>query len=460
LGDFRKFSQFLESPDGSTKRTKPNNLQDFEQFAETTPGVTSLPGQQVASAPNLSERITQAQQETPGRIAERGTIQQELGERFKPTLPGQGKPGFLRQAGDIALAGLSAASVPTQAIESGISNIALGLQKEDKPSLGELATEGLKGVTLQKRGRFEDVFRGAGLPETPAKLAGIATSLAVPIGIANKAKRAFGTLSKASDKGIAKASQAVIRSTDEAANIIGPKVDAAFEPVKNMVANRDTFTKSFSVLPKVIKKKASEVFGDIDDFAGSLNVGKLREFKRWLGQLKPAAFGKEAKGAVERIDDININQAFSGIKKLIGETIETSIGGPAGKKASKLVLDAEERFTELKRATQFLRKTVVDSTLQVPTKGGALARKISKEGDLTSRTAINIIKKAGGDANKTMNKAIDALNKFNRAQDVAQLFKRIISGATIGAGLGVANRLLPGGGEEGGGFEKGGSDNQ
>lgn len=417
-------------------------------------------GAQAQAQPDLLGKITQAEQETPGRIAERGPIQQELGQRLGAALPGGGEPGGLAQAKDIAMLGLTGASVPVQAIESGIANPLLQLQKavpsprvedEQRPTVGGLLGETAKGLTLQKRGKFEDVFRGAGVPETPAMIAGLSTSLVIPIGVANKIKRTFGTLSKASDANILKAGKDVIKSTDEAAAIVGPKVDEAFSAVNTLKSDGTKFLKGFNKLPDVIKNKAQEVFGNIDDFATDLPIAKLREFKRWLGKLRPQAFGKEAKGAVERVDDININEAYATVKKLIRETIKDGVGGNAGSKASKLVMDAEENFTELMRAVQFLKKSTVDPTLKVPTKAGLLARKVSKEGDVTARAAINIIKKAGGSANKTMNKAIDALNKFNRSKDIANVMRRLVSGATIGGVAGAVGRGIFGKSGGGGG---------
>ncbi len=406
---------------------------------------------QVLGEKSLVQRIDIAAEETPGRIEERGTIQQNIAESFGRALPGGGKPGVGRQALDIAQAAFEIPSIPTRAIESGISGATLPLQQIQARELTpiEAAKESVsglaKGITLQEQPKFEDVLRGAGLSETPSKILGFGASIAIPIGILSKINKTFGTLSKSSDKGILKAGDDVVKSIDEAIPALGQKVDDAFSPVQAFLADKVKFADDFAGLPDIVRKKAVEVFGSLDDITKNLTLGKLREFKRWLGKLRQTSFGKVEKGVADTLDDIAINKAYAGIKSNIDDTIRNTVKGEQGNTLAGIVSKAEEGFTELNRAAQFLKKTIVDPTLKKATKSGALATKIQKQGDVTARVAINIVKRASREANKSMNNAIDALNKFSRHKAFATIGRQVGRGAIVG---GVAGKVLGSRGED------------
>lgn len=391
---------------------------------------------------DLLDRINIASSETEQRIQERGTIQSNVAESFKKALPGGGEEGKINQAKDIIGAGLQIPSAPFRAIESSIANTAINLQDPTNLNFGKLMKDAASGASLQRQGTFEDVFLRAGLPETPSQVAGFATSLLIPIGIVNKLNKTFGAISKASDKGILKAGDDIIKSIDDAVPKMGSKVDEVFDSVKSFTADKNKFIDDFLKLPEVVQNKAGEVFGNMDDFANKITIGRLREFKRWVGKLRQTSFGKEAKGVAETLDDAAINSSYAGLKSNIKNSVEKTIGGNEGSKISKIINDAEEGFTSLKRASDFLKRTIVDPTLKLPTKAGILAGKLKRGGDVTARTAANVVKSASKEANKSMTLAVDALNIFSRNKALAQIFKQIGKGLIIGGAAGAVSKKL------------------
>ena len=52
-----------------------------------------------------------------------------------------------------------------------------------------------------------------------------------------------------------------------------------------------------------------------NEFLDSLDIKKARELKRVLGELRPTAFGKAERGAIDLVTDKQINRTYSTIKQ-------------------------------------------------------------------------------------------------------------------------------------------------
>lgn len=59
------------------------------------------------------------------------------------------------------------------------------------------------------------------------------------------------------------------------------------------------------------------------------------------------------------------------------------------------------------------------------------------EGDVTTRTALNIVKKSGPEARKAINKAVESMERFNRLQSLSRIGKHLVSAATFGGVVGT-----------------------
>ncbi len=382
----------------------------------------------------LLKKFNRLSKESEERITERGTIQKQVRTQFeKPELMGK------------LAATLTVIGAPFSAIESAIANPVLLAQQGNLSPLA-LAKESLVGLALQKQGQFGDVFKNIAIQKDVADVMGLTVSLAGATFLLKKLTGAFGTVAKMSDKGILKAGKFLINAADKAKKVVGVRIGKAFSTVDDIPANGIQFLDDVIRLPKSVLKRAEEIFGNLDDFADKLTVGKLREFKRFLGKLKPGAFGKGERGISETIDVIDLNKGFAKVKNLMKKTLEKS----QGKKITDNLMDLEANFSDVIRAGNTIRKAVIDPTLRKATKAGKVAAGLGKEGDVTTRTALNILRKASAESKKAVDKSIILLNRFNRQRQLAEFGKRAIGAAAFGGVAGaVGGRALRGIGGEG-----------
>ena len=107
-----------------------------------------------------------------------------------------------------------------------------------------------------------------------------------------------------------------------------------------------------------------------------------------------------------------------------------------GKKAAEVLSKTDDAFHSVSNASDYIQKSIVDSTLKMATKGGNMAKKLALEGDVSGRAAMNILKKSG--ARKEIIKAVDSLAAFNRWQMAIKLGEHAVGAALFG---GVAGSL-------------------
>ena len=84
-----------------------------------------------------------------------------------------------------------------------------------------------------------------------------------------------------------------------------------------------------------------------------------------------------------------------------------------------------------------IKKAIVDPVLRMATKAGKVAEGLKAEGDVTTRTALNIIKKSGWEANKAINKSVRMLEIYNRNRLASSLAQSAVKAATFGGAAGA-----------------------
>lgn len=374
------------------------------------------------------------------RIQERGTVQQDLRNKFTSNSPLQRSLGVL-----------SLLAVPADAIESAVANVGLEIQKkgggiadpdipEDKNILlknllqsKKLANKFWKGLTLQEKGQYGDILKNAGVQSTVADATGLFLNIAVPIKVMSMAGKAFGSISKMSDKGILRSGNQLIVATNKAKEAIGSKVGEAFAGVSDDAVDGLKFLDNVVSLPKPLLKKSEEVFGKLDEFADNITVGKLREFKQFIGKFRPSAYGQSERGISENIDVEDLNKVYALTKDLMKESIKKG----HGEKVADGLMSLEKSYSEVSKASQLIKKTVVDPILRKPTKGGKMAEGLIKEGDVSIRAALNTIKKSGSAANKAINDAVRLLEMYNSHRIAANLVKTGLKAMVFGGAAGA-----------------------
>jgi len=365
--------------------------------------------------------------EAAKRIEARGTIQDKLRSQFE-------KPELMSKV----MGTLTAIGAPVAAIESAMANPIL-LAQQGNFSPKDLAKEAILGATLQKQGQYGDVFKNVGVQEEIADAAGLFLNVAAPAKLLKAVNNTFGKISKMTDKGILKAGNQLVGASDDAVKAMGTEVGKAFSVADNLPTDKIGFLDDVVKMPKSLVKAAEEQFGNIDDFVQTLTVGKLREFKRFIGKFRSTSFGKSERGLAENIDAQKINTVYASIKNMMRKTIKDGMG----EKESNIIMKMEEAFADVIRSGNVIKKTVVDPTLRKATKAGSAADKLIKEGDVTFRIALNTLKKAGSKSRKAVNKSISLLNNYNRHRRNIE-FTRKAAGAVIfgGAAGAVGGKAL------------------
>lgn len=367
---------------------------------------------------------------TDKRIKERGTIQ-ETAKKIVSEKSGVKK----------AIAGLEVANAPLAAIESGIANPSLELQKGNVNPI-DLLKESILGLSLQKQGQYGDIMKNAGYNPVLADSAGLVLSLS-PIKVFNGVAKTFGNISKMSDKALEKTGKNLLYAVDDAKKAIGTKVTQAYANAADKVPiDGLVFINTVSELPRPIMRKMEQAFGKMEDFSQGLTVGRVREFKRYLGKLKPSAYGGAERGLKDTLDVKDINKVYGEVSGTIEKTLRDKSSG-LDKSTVDNLLNLDNAYHEVLDAGRYIRKTIVDSTLGKPTKVGELAEKVTMAGDTSARTALNTVKKASFKAMVNVNKAMRRIENFNRWQKEKQVVSRAINAVTYGGIAGaVGGKIL------------------
>jgi len=361
-------------------------------------------------------------------IAERGTLGRTILENLR-------SPNPIRKG----MGTLGAVAAPISLATAGVVNPALAVQ-QGRFNPMELLREAKAGVTGQKMGQIQDVGYGGGFPKPLAVGTDLFLSIALPAKIVVGIGKAYGGITKLTDKGIMKAGKSLVSATKEAEKYAGQKLGEAFAKVDHLPVKDYDFLNYIVKLPQTLLSKLEETFGHMDELASNLTIGKLRAVKQFIGKLKPTLWGKGERGLAENIEAEDINKAYAGIKSLL----RSNLVKQAGEKVAKALMKTEDTFSKISRSSDYVRQVVMEKTLQMATKSGALAKKIAVEGDTSGRTALNILRSMGGKtAEKDINKAVAALEAFNRTMAITDMVRRV-SGAVIlgGAAGAVGGRMM------------------
>jgi hypothetical protein len=393
--------------------------------------------------------------ETDARIAERGTAQDSISQKFQ-------KGGFWNPVFGV----LETMALPLDAVESAASNVMLHFQRKalsDKTKYPNLkirsldmdprsvdsagkrledtiqeaqtiATQFVRGLTVQQKGQFGDVYKNAGVNPHVADAAGLFLRFAGVTRVLSEAGKAFGEISKMSDKGLEKASDGLLSASEKGRQVLGQQVGAAWKPVVNEPVSKLEFLDVASKLPKTVAKSVEQYFGtSLKNMANNLTLGKFREFKQYIGGLRPSEWGRDAMGAVQKAESKQLDAVYSATKKLIEKTLTQSRGA----KVSDNLMKLESAYSRVMRAQDVIQKTVKDPVLKEATKGGSAALKLIKAGDSTFRKSLNIIRKTGWEAKKEINRAVVLLESFNTQRLIANTIKKGLSAAVFGGAAGA-----------------------
>lgn len=363
-----------------------------------------------------SKPVESKEKATEKRIESRGTIQ----ESAKKMVKGKGA--------EKVVGGLEVASAPFSSLESGIANPMLEMQKGNVNPM-DLVKESILGFSLQKQGQYGDVMKSAGYNPLVADSAGLLLSLA-PAKVFMGVSKTFGNISKMSDKGLMKAGTGIIDATNEAKNAIGKKVGEAFgKHANHLGVDGLEFINDISEIPKPVLNKLEVAFGPMEDFAKGLTIGKLREFKTYLGKLKPNSFGKSEHGIQESLDVKDLSKAYGKVRQRMYDTIKSS---GIDKKVSDHLMNLEDSFSTVMDARRFIKKRVVDPTLNIPSQVGTFAGEVTKGINPTARIALSEIKRASSKARSGINKAMSQIESFERWQSAKQVASHAAKAAVYG----------------------------
>lgn len=389
----------------------------FEEFQKAkAAGYSSEDIARLASfdAPKKSVTTSAPKSNVQGEIAARGNVWENIKNDFM-------SPNPVRKT----MGALSVVASPLTAIENTVANPSLAMQAGNFNPV-DLAKEAYKGFTGQKQGQYGDVYREAGVPKPLAATAGLVLN-ASPIKAANMASKALSGISKMSDKGILKAGNSLINAGKQAETTVGTALNDAFKAVDNAPVDPTLITDTLAKLPKQLLGKIEEVFGGQIDLT-KVTVGQLRKMKQLIGKYRPSAFGKDARGVSENIEADEINTVYSAMKNLM----EGSVVKAAGKDVAKKLMGLEKKFSEVTRASDYVKRTVVDPILMKATEAGKMAGKIQVEGKVGGRVALNTLRNAGKEAKKSINKAMTEMEAFNRWRAASEVGRKLVNAMVYG----------------------------
>lgn len=354
-------------------------------------------------------------------IAKRGSLWGGISENVMSPNPIRKGIGILGVVGS-----------PFNMLESGVSNIGLALQnKEYNPLV--LAKEAALGFSGIKQGQYGDILRIAGVPEPVAAGTGLLLSVS-PIKALQTINKTFGAVSKWSDKGVMNAGESLIKATQQATKTTGVALEKAYQPLNNIAVNNKVIKSLFDKMPTPLKEEILKTFSGVN-FANP-TVGVVRQIKQIIGKYKPSIFGKGERGVAENIEAAKIEKLYATTKQIINSAVESRMG----KKAAELLSKTDDAFYNVSNASDYIQKAITDSTLKMATKGGNMAKKLAIDGDVSGRTALNILKKSG--ARKEITKAVDSLSAFNRWQAANKFAQHVFNAAIFGGAAGSVGGLI------------------
>lgn len=363
------------------------------------------------------------------------TLREEVETPFKFGTPAEIGKSLLKPA--VTTAKLTA--IPISRISSAVGGLGLGLQKgKGFKEAGRMAKEGLLG---EKEFRSFDPLRAAGAPDIVASGLELFTEIAIPLKALNKVSKVFrGPIQKFSDKKLLKIGSDLAKSSDDSVTAVGKPLTKAYQPINQVPVNPEkVLNEVVDLEPALVKHLEKEVGQNIDSFIENFTIEKARKLKGAIAQLKPTAFGKAEKGAIELATDKQVNRVYGSIKKAMQETLETQ---GLKKEASKL-LKADEAFEDTINASNFIKRTITDPVLRKPTRAGRVAGGLEREADVTARSALNKLRESSFFVRQSINKSVDGLKQFNQLQKRNRLIGQVGTSALRGLVVGgTVGRIL------------------
>lgn len=370
------------------------------------------------SKPSESKESSSKSESSPTekRIESRGKIQDSVKKLG-------GKSNIGKAAGAMELV-----AAPFQSIESGLANPMLEMQKGNANPM-DLMKEAILGLSLQKQGQYGDIMKNAGYNPLLADSAGLLLSMS-PAKAYLGAAKTFGNISKMSDKGLMKAGVKIVEAADEARMAVGKKVGEEFGKHANHIGvDGLKFLDDVSEIPKPVLNKLEIAFGKMEDFAKGLTVGKLREFKTYLGKLKPNSFGQAEHGIQESLDVKDLNKAYGRVRERVYQSLSDA---KLDKKVTEHLMNLEDSFSTVMDARRFIKKSIVDPTMNIPSRVGTFAESVTKGVNPTPRIALSEIKRASSKAMSSVNKAMSQIESFEKWQAAKQATSHAIKAAVFG----------------------------
>jgi len=348
-------------------------------------------------------------------------VERIISERTDPVTPLEEEValpftgGLLKRGIKAAITTGKLSAAVTGRASAGVGGLLRGIQKPGT-SLKEIGEMGKAGLFGRKQFRALDFARASGLPSIAASVGEFALEVAVPLKILGSLGKVFkGPITRASDKKLLEAGNKLVQASDDAITAAGKPLTQAYTPINARSVNPKEIIEEIAELPPQITRHLERKIGEnFDEFFDNFTIEKARKLKGWLGELKPTSFGKTDVGRIDQVIDIQVNKAYSTIKKSMQKSIPNQ-------KQAKALLEADDAFTETMNASRLIKKTITDPTLREPTRAGRAASGLAKESDVTFRSAINILRKGNRDVRKSIDKTVSSLEAFNRAQKLKKL---------------------------------------
>lgn len=378
-----------------------------------------MSGLEIASIPM---KVGEAAIANPMLNVQQGPLGKSIGKSIGSAMP---LVKGARNAGD--------GSIQQGTIKMPVTNPAMiaGRMVGESGALKEIPREVMAGLKGEKLGEFGDVGRVAGYPEWVSSSMGLAASMLSPIAILTRGVRGLNRISLATDKGIQVAGKQLMSGADDAIRIVGRDLDDVYAGINSFsIKGSENIVKALDNLPNVVRRNLFRELNikGAEELVENLDIAKVRKIKGLLGKAKPGAFKEIASG----LDIEKTKNAYKVLAQSIQKTLISE--GDEYAKIAGVLSDADDAFTATRRAADYIKKGIIDSTLQAPTKAGNVARGLKKEGDMTTRVALKTLRKAGGSARRNINKSIAALNKYNRIISTSKVLKGAMKSALF-AGL-------------------------
>lgn len=410
--DEDKRKQFLEKFNALDKEKK---VVAIQRLLETQAPTKPEPNNNYLSG--VKERGANVQKE----LESRGSLWSEIGSNFK-------SPNLLNKG----LGALQVINTPLTLAKGAIVNPSLQMQQGNFDP-GRLLKESALGITGMKQGSLSDAYNVAGSPKLLSGAVELGFDIAAPIQAMRSASKAILGVSKLSDGAIRKGGEQILKATEEATKFIGDKVGQAFSAYNNIAVDPADFSRIISNVPKEFRRVVIEELGvSIDKLPN--NVESLRALKQLVGKYRPGTFGRDLRGLAENIKVDQIDNLYGAMKNTITNTIAKS----AGIKKTEAILKLEDLASDAYRATDKLKSIITDPKLLTPTRFGNVAKEYANEADTAVRDSINIIRNNGPQARKLIDKAVNAIEKFNNHQRIVGTLKKIAGAATYGGAIGAA----------------------